>query len=170
MPLGFAICTRPISMAADIVIEFAGPERAAEVRELMLAAFREYDGVLTVPSSAMSETIDDTAGHIAAGGAVLATCDGRLVGSGRFEMRDDHVYIGRLSVLPEFRGRGIGALMMTALEQRGAALGAPEARIGVRTLLPRNIELYTRLGYAITDRYKHPRGEEIIVDMAKKLS
>lgn len=156
-------------MAAEIVLEFAGPERAAEVRELMFAAFREYDGVLTVPSSAMSETLEDTAGHIAAGGAVLATCEGRLVGSGRFEMRDDHVYIGRLSVLPEFRGRGIGALMMTALEQRGASLGAPEARIGVRTLLPKNVALYERLGYVVTDTYKHPRGEEIIVDMAKKL-
>ena len=157
-------------MNAEVVIEFVGPERAAEVRELMFAAFREYDGVLTVPSSAMSETIGDTAAHIAAGGAVLAMCGGQIVGSGRFEMRDDHVYIGRLSVLPEFRGRGIGALMMTALEQRGASLGAPEARIGVRTLLPKNIQLYERLGYVVTDTYKHPRGEEIIVDMAKTLS
>lgn len=156
-------------MTAEIVLEFVGPERAADVRELMLAAFREYDGVLTVPSSAMTESVDETAGHIALGGAVLATVNGRLVGSGRFELRKDHVYIGRLSVLPEFRGRGIGALMMTALEQRGAALGAPEARIGVRTLLPKNIQLYERLGYAVTDTYKHPRGEEIIVDMAKRL-
>lgn len=156
-------------MAADIVLEFVGPERAADVRELMLAAFREYDGVLTVPSSAMWETIEDTAAHIALGGAVLATYGGQLVGSGRFEMRDDHVYIGRLSVLPEFRGRGIGALMMTALEQRGAALGAPEARISVRTLLPKNVQLYERLGYAVTTTHKHERGDEVIVDMARKL-
>lgn len=156
-------------MSAEVTIEFVGPHRAAVVRELMLAAFREYEAVLTVPSSALTETVDDTAAHIAQGGAVLANCDDRLVGSGRFEMREDHVYIGRLSVLPEFRGRGIGALMMTALEQRGAALGAPEARIGVRTLLPRNIQLYERLGYVVTDTYKHPRGDEIIVDMAKPL-
>ncbi len=156
-------------MNAEIVLEFVGPERAAEVRALMLAAFREYDEVLTVPSSAMVETIEDVAKHIAAGGAVLAIADGQCVGSGRFEMREDHVYIGRLSVLPDFRGRGIGALMMTALEQRGAALGAPEARIGVRTLLPRNIQLYERLGYVVTATYKHPRGDEIIVDMAKPL-
>lgn len=156
-------------METEVILEFVGPERAAEVRELMLAAFREYDSILRVRSSAMSETIEDTAAHIAAGGAVLASCGGLLVGSGRFEMREDHVYIGRLSVLPAFRGRGIGALMMTALEQRGAALGAPEARIGVRTMLPKNMELYQRLGYVVTDTYKHPRGDEVIVDMAKKL-
>lgn len=156
-------------MTAEISLEFVGPERAAEVRELMLAAFREYDATLTVPSSAMWETVEDVAGHIALGGAVLAECEGQSVGSGRFEMRDDHVYIGRLSVLPEFRGRGIGALMMTAIEQHAAAKGAPESRISVRTLLPRNIELYERLGYVVTDRYRHARGDEIIVDMAKPL-
>ncbi|MEO8540886.1 MAG: GNAT family N-acetyltransferase [bacterium] len=157
-------------MSAEVSIRFVGMEEAARVRELMLAAFREYDTVLSVPSSAMWETVDDTAAHIADGGAVLADVDGLTVGSGRFEMREDHVYIGRLSVLPEHRGRGIGALMMTAMEQHAAGQGSPEARISVRTLLPKNIELYERLGYVATDRYKHARGDEIIVDMAKKLA
>lgn len=156
-------------MAAEISLEFVGPQRAAEVRELMLAAFAEYDSVLTVPSSAMWETVEDVAEHIALGGGVLAVCEGQAVGSGRFEMREDHVYIGRLSVLPAFRGRGIGALMMTAMEQRAAANGAAEARISVRTMLPKNIELYERLGYVVTARYKHARGDEIVVDMAKPL-
>lgn len=156
-------------MSADVTIEFVGPERAGEVRALMLAAFSEYDSVLSVRSSAMSETIDDVAGHIALGGAVLAIVNGETIGSGRFELRDDHVYIGRLSVLPEHRGAGIGGLMMTAMEQHAADKGFPEAHIGVRTMLPKNISLYERLGYVVTARYKHPRGDEIIVDMAKRL-
>lgn len=156
-------------MSADVTIEFVGPERADEVRVLMLAAFSEHDAVLTVPSSAMAETVEDVAEHIAAGGAVLATVGGATVGSGRFELREDHVYIGRLSVLPEHRSAGIGALMMTAMEQHAAAKGFTEARIGVRTMLPKNIALYERLGYVVTARYKHPRGDEIIVDMAKPL-
>lgn len=156
-------------MKAEITIEFVGPGAAHVVRELMLAAFAEYDGVLTVPSSALSESVEDVAEHIALGGAVLASRDGMAVGSGRFELREDHVYIGRLSVLPGQRGEGIGALMMVAMEQHAAALGFNEARIGVRTKLPRNIALYERLGYVVTARYRHPRGEEIIVDMVKRL-
>ncbi len=157
-------------MNAEVVIEFVGSERAVEVHALMLAAFSEYDSVLTVPSSAVSETVEDVAAHIALGGAVLAMVGEEAVGSGRFELRVDHVYIGRLSVLPEHRGLGIGALMMLAIEQQAAANGSPEARIGVRTMLPKNIALYERLGYVVTDRYQHPRGDEIIVDMAKPLT
>jgi ribosomal protein S18 acetylase RimI-like enzyme len=157
-------------MDADFQLSFVGPDQAATVRELMLAAFAEYEGVLTVPSSAMWETVEDVASHIAQGGAVLVHAAGQPIASGRFEIRDDHVYIGRLSVLPEFRSRGIAARMMEAMESRGAEAGRSEARISVRTLLPRNIQLYERLGYVVTATYKHERGDEVIVDMAKRLA
>ena len=156
-------------MSADFALTFVGPEQAAIVRELMLAAFAEYEAVLTVPSSAMWETEEDVAGHIALGGAVLVRAEGRAIASGRFELREDHVYIGRLSVLPEFRRQGIAARMMEAMEAHAAELGHREARISVRTLLPKNIELYQRLGYVVTATYKHDRGDEIVVDMAKRL-
>jgi ribosomal protein S18 acetylase RimI-like enzyme len=157
-------------MSAEVTVHFVGVERAETVRALMLAAFAEYTGLLTVPSSAMDETVEVTAAHIAAGGAVLAEVAGEFVGSGRFELREDHVYIGRLSVLPAQRGRGVGALMMTAMEQHAAARGATEARISVRTMLSKNIELYERLGYVVMARYKHDRGAEFVVDMVKKLA
>ncbi|MBK7725805.1 MAG: GNAT family N-acetyltransferase [Dehalococcoidia bacterium] len=116
-----------------LTLAFVGPEQATLVRELMLAAFAEYESVLTVPSSAMSETVEDVAGAHCSPGAVLARLGSETVGSGRFELRDDHVYIGRLSVLPPHRGRGVAAAMMLAMEQRAAAAGFREARIGVRT-------------------------------------
>ncbi len=157
-------------MDAEFQLTLVGPDHAALVRELMRGAFGEYDGLLTVPSSAMWETVDDVAAHIAMGAAVVVQAGDEPVASGRFELREDHVYIGRLSVLPPFRGRGIAAEMMTAMEARAVEAGLTEARISVRTLLPRNIELYQRLGYIVTARYKHERGDEIVVDMAKQLS
>jgi GNAT superfamily N-acetyltransferase len=158
-------------MGADVAvtIEFVGPDQAPVVRDLMRAAFSEYDAVLTVPSSSMWETVEDVADHIAEGGAVLASVGPDTVGSGRYALRDDHVYIGRLSVLPTHRGRGIGAAMMLALEQRALTEGRIEARISVRTMLPKNIELYERLGYVVTARYQHERGNEIVVDLKKQL-
>ena len=152
-----------------LTLSFAGPEAAPLVREIMRAAFAEYESVLTVPSSAMWETVEDVGGHIALGGAVLARLDNETVGSGRFELRDDHVYIGRLAVLPPYWGRGVAAAMMLAMEAHAFAKGLAEARISVRTLLPRNIALYERLGYVVTNRYEHARGEETVVDMSKRL-
>ncbi len=154
---------------AAVTLEFVGPEHAAVVRDLMRAAFSEYDAVLTVPSSAMWETVEDVASHIAEGGAMLARVGTDTVGSGRYALREDHVYIGRLSVLPPYRARGIAAAMMLAMEQRALTEGRAEARISVRTMLPRNIELYERLGYIVTARYPHPRGDEVVVDLAKQL-
>lgn len=139
------------------------------MREIMLASFAEYDSVLKVPSSAMWESVEDVAGHIALGGAVLARVGSESVGSGRYELREEHVYIGRVSVLPGFRNRGISTSMMQAMESRAAAAGRTEARISVRVLLPRNISLYERLGYVIMARYQHERGDEMIVDMAKRI-
>ena len=37
------------------------------------------------------------------------------------------------------------------------------------TMRPKNIELYERLGYLVTARYQHDRGDEVVVDMAKQL-
>ncbi len=159
-----------MSSTAALTLAFVGPEEAAAVREIMLAAFAEYESVLKVPSSAMWESVEDVAGHIALGGAVLARVGAETVGSGRYELRADHVYIGRLSVLPDFRKRGISTAMMQAMEGRAAAVGRTEARISVRALLPRNVSLYERLGYVVTARYQHERGDELVVDMAKTLT
>jgi ribosomal protein S18 acetylase RimI-like enzyme len=136
----------------------------------MRAAFNEYESVLSVPSSAMWETVEDTAGHIALGGAVLARLGDEPVGSGRYELHEDHLYIGRLSVLPARRGHGVGEAMMLAMEQRGLHAGKREAHISVRVLLERNIALYERLGYVVTARYQHERGNETVVDMMKRLA
>ena len=59
--------------------------------------------------------------------------------------------------------------MMLAMEAHAFAKGLTEARISVRTLLPQNIALYERLRYVVTNRYKHARGEETVVDMSKRL-
>jgi ribosomal protein S18 acetylase RimI-like enzyme len=160
--------TAESALPGALTLAFVGAEEAATVRAMMLAAFAEYESVLAVPSSAMWETVEDVAAHIREGGAVLARLGAETVGSGRYELCDGHVYIGRLSVLPAFRGHGIGASMMLAMEERGRAAGRPEAHINVRVLLPRNIELYERLGYVEVARYKHERGDELVVDMVKR--
>jgi ribosomal protein S18 acetylase RimI-like enzyme len=152
-----------------VQLEFVGIEAAAVVRELMLAAFDEYRQALVVPSSALDETVEDVRAHLALGGGILARRGGRIVGSGRFEWRHDHVYIGRLSVLPEARGRGIGAAMMEGIHGLARERGVGEAHISVRVLLPKNVALYERLGYLEVSRYQHERGNELVVDMVKRL-
>jgi ribosomal protein S18 acetylase RimI-like enzyme len=139
-------------------IALAAPSDAPLVHRIMQEAFEEYRGVLEPPSSTHEETVEDVRRAFATGGAVLAWQGEEAVGSARFQPRPEYLYVGRVSVLPAWRGRGIGAAMMTFIEEHARALGQPETRVEVRLSLPSNVGLYRRLGYRTISEQPHPRG------------
>lgn len=150
-------------------IRLALPHEAALVRELMLGAYAEYAATLNPPSSAFLETVDDTAAAMGRGGAVLAFEGVTPAGSGRYQCREGYVYLERLSVLPEFRGRGVATALMAAMEQRARELGHAQTQLAVRMALPRNLDLYKRIGYETSAITPHPRGGDMTADMRKLL-
>jgi ribosomal protein S18 acetylase RimI-like enzyme len=131
---------------------------AALVRQIMLDSFAEFRGTLEPPSSALDETLEDTRQAIDAGGAALAWLGDAAVGSARYLPRPDYLYVGRLAVLPAYRGRGIAAALMTALEDQARHLGLPEVRVEVRLSLPGNVAFFRRLGFQTISEQPHPRG------------
>ena len=159
-------------MTAEAVVRIDQAEagEASIVHGLMLVAFREYAGVLEVPSSALTETVGDYAAAMALGGAVLAWHGGQPVGSARYQLREDYAYFERISVLPEWRGRGIASQLLSQMEQLAVEAGYGEGRLGVRLALPKNLALYTRLGYEVYATRQHPKGTELIADLKKRLA
>ena len=141
-------------------ITLVGPDDATLVHEIMHAAFAEYRGILDPPSSAHAETVEDVTRALAAGGGALAWVGDEAVGSARYRRQPDHLYIGRISVLPTHRGRGIGGALVTFLEGHACTLGSPEVRLEVRMALDRNLALYERLGYQIREIVPHPRNPD----------
>ena len=105
---------------------------------------------------------------LARSGAVIASVDGEAVGCARWAVgpddaapgsgqRDDgttrlrgYLYVGRVSVLPAFRGRGVATALMAWCEQLALDRDLHEVRLGVRLGLVRNEALYRRLGYRPT--------------------
>ena len=83
--------------------------------------------------------------------------------------RPDHLYVGRVAVLPEHRRRGIAAALMAAMDQVARELGLAEVRIGVRASLPDNQRLYERLGFRVVAVTPHPRGPDRSVSMVRRL-
>ena len=143
-----------------IEITPATPDDAPQVYQIMQAAFAEYIGVLVPPSTVQAETVDDTRRAIEQGGAVLAWFDGKAVGSARYAFHDEgHTcYIGRVSVLPGYRGHGIASSMVTYIEGIAREKGSEEMEIVVRMILETNVHLYERLGYHIESTWEHPKG------------
>ncbi len=157
---------------SDIELEVVYGEAADKILSITRAAFAEYEGKLNPPSGAANSTLEEISSQIAEGGAVLATLDNNPVGSALFRLRPDHLYIGRLSVLPGYRGRGVASAVLRLCEQIAMNVGLKELRLGTRVSMPRNIALYERHGYVITGYVKHPGGDgtDTIVHMTKRLN
>jgi len=141
-----------------ITITDATVEQAALVHRIMIESFAEYLGVLEPASSAHDETVQDVVDDMGKGGAVIAWLGGEPVASARWRIEPDYMYIGRVSVLPAFRGRGNAHAMLDHIENIARHLGITRLRLGVRMVLPQNIELYQKAGYSIAEIIKHPKG------------
>ncbi len=73
---------------------------------------------------------------------------GRLVGAVRGRLEGESYEIGRLMVAPDLQGRGIGRLLLEAVE-RTAPVEATELVLYTGALSERNIRLYRKAGYRL---------------------
>ena len=136
---------------------------------IMRAAFAELQGALPVNSGAHAESVADVLAVMMRGGAVLCFVDEVAVGCARYTLEEQHMYVGRVSVLPTHRRRGVASAMMHFLEQLAAELGKEAVRIGVRESLPSNVGLYKSLGYELVSSEPHPRGPDRVWTMIKRV-
>src|SRR5262249_15968115 len=121
------------------------------------------------PSSTHAETVDDVLRSISGGGAVLAWDDGKAIGSARFTRKPDYFYIGRVAVLPLYRGKGTASAMMGYLQNLARESGYKRAQLGVRMALPQNLAFYQRLGYEIARIDPHERAPQTLVATLTKV-
>lgn len=143
------------SLADGYTLRLASPGDAALVREVML---RCWTGTVAENSSAYRETVDDIAGQIARGGAVLLWRGEEAVGGGRFHpvagpAGDARPWteIKRVGVMRELRKLALGAPLVAAIEDAARARGAVGAQLGVREDQPRLVSFWEGLGYARAD-------------------
>jgi GNAT superfamily N-acetyltransferase len=97
----------------------------------------------------LTQTLDSLRGEFVAS-AVLkcleeGTLHGRLVGSVRARVAEDTCHIGRLVVMPELQGMGVGTRLMREIEACFPSVPRFELFTGSRSA--GNIRLYERLGY-----------------------
>ncbi|MGD0166038.1 MAG: GNAT family N-acetyltransferase [Gaiellaceae bacterium] len=77
-----------------------------------------------------------------------ATVAGRIVGSVRARVEDGTAFIGRLIVYPEFQHRGIGSVLLEAIE--AACAGAARFELFTGSRSEATLRLYQRHGYTVT--------------------
>lgn len=111
----------------------------ATCRALRRVVFIEEQGVSEADEV---DELDDQALHL------LATLDGRPVGSARLLVAGDTGKIGRVCVLADQRGTGLGAgLMRAAVAQFRSMPGVAKVKLGAQT---HALGFYERLGFVAT--------------------
>ena len=92
-----------------------------------------------VPEELEMDDLDGEAIHL------LATVDGRPAGTARLLLRDEVGKIGRVAVLADRRGTGLGAaLIRAALDELCAVPGVTTAKLGAQV---HALGFYERLGF-----------------------
>lgn len=114
---------------------------------VLQAAFEQHRGRLDPPSGVHGETVESLRQKLKAGAAVLALVNDEVAGCVFYQQETSHVYLGRLSVLPEYRRHGVGRALVEYVERRALELNVPRVRLGVRLPLAEIRAYYERLGY-----------------------
>jgi ribosomal protein S18 acetylase RimI-like enzyme len=167
----------------SFIFKQATEEDAHAVHELIQLAFGEYAGTVPVPPGALNDTLDDTLAAVLEGHTILLTVraldpkdnrpdygNTKLVGTARYEMRPEYLYVGRVAVHPDYRRQGIGAMLMRHIEGLAPGLGYTRLYLGTRASMPGNVAFYEQLGYTIVKQEPHPRGPDLNVWFEKVLA
>lgn len=139
------------------------------VHSLIQAAFAEYEGNLPVPPGALNETLAEVEQAISQGCVVVAFEDTQVVGTARYQLHPDYIYVGRVAVLPSHKRLGIGKALMQYVEELAHSLGRTRLHLGTRQSIPANLAFYERLGYHIVSTEPHSEGPDINVWLEKRL-
>src|SRR5262245_60039496 len=123
---------------------------AADIARLVRRAFSTQSRPTTPPPSALKETADTIAEYLGHGGGAVVEDAGTIVGAVLWNEEEGGLYVGRLSVHPEHRRRGIAAALMEIAEREARRRGLPVMRLGVRLALEDNRRFFAACGFTET--------------------
>ncbi|MBL0068162.1 MAG: GNAT family N-acetyltransferase [Chitinophagaceae bacterium] len=102
--------------------------------------------------------------------AVIAYIEKEPAGCGCFKQFDESaVEIKRMFVVNEHRGKGIGAAILTELENWAAELGQEATVLELGNNQPEAIRLYQKAGFRVIPNYGQYVGMETSICMKKEL-
>lgn len=150
-----------------------GPDDAGEVLTLQRAAYvteAQAHGDLTLPPprQSLSELVTELGrpdvlalGWRDDGGRLLAAVRVTVLAAEGTAGDGTVAELGRLSVVPDRQGQGLGSRLLAAVEDR-LPTGVTEVRLFTGERSEANLRLYRRHGYAETHRTPTPAGYSLV--------
>lgn len=157
-----------------VTIRYARADDIPAIHTLTQAAYAEYRTLIPY-SSIWQEMPERITAELAQGPILLAVLEDEPVGSVRCHVdqagEERFVYLHRLAILPAYRRRGIGRLLVEVVEAIAREQGIRQIRLEVRAAQPENIAFYRTLGYLLGSVSQYlPDGSPRSYLMTKDLS
>ena len=114
---------------------------------------------------ALTQTLDELREEMEDADGLVLRVGGRIVAAVRWAVHDAAAHIGRITVAPDYQGRGLGTVLLRAAESESRA---NRAVLFTGHLSHANLRLYEREGYVETHRSPLHGGVELVF-MAKQL-
>jgi predicted GNAT family N-acyltransferase len=113
---------------------------SSEIDEALELRRRVFVGQQGVTLDADRDGLDPTALHL------VAVDDGRVIGTCRLVFDGPLARLGRMAVEDDYRGRGLGAAILTEAEQQARAAGSERIRLHAQIAAR---SLYERGGFVV---------------------
>jgi ribosomal protein S18 acetylase RimI-like enzyme len=144
-----------------LIVSRATPEDAAAILALQRVAFQTMAARIKLPFfPPLMEDLDDLLRDFTTSTIAKALWSNCLVGAARGTVSGDVCHIRRMSVHPEFHGRGIGSALLAYVEASVHTVST--FRLFTSTENVEAIRLYKRNGYSITHTQVESAGGPIV--------
>lgn len=121
------------------------------VGHIVFAAYTKYIERIGQPPGPMR---DDYAARVAEGSVWVAEGDGGVLGLIVLLPQEDHLLLDNIAVDPAAQGQGVGRALLAFADAHARTGGISELRLYTHEKMTENIELYTRIGWQETGRYR----------------
>jgi ribosomal protein S18 acetylase RimI-like enzyme len=145
------------------VIRPAVPGEAGVLQALVERAYAAYLPVIGRRPAPMD---DDYAARIAAGQAWVLEQEGVIQAVLVMEVAPDHLWLDNIAVDPAAQHGGIGRMLMRFVAEKALERGLPEVRLLTNEMMARNIDFYTRLGFAEIERREEKGFRRVVYAIA----
>ncbi|WP_434812066.1 GNAT family N-acetyltransferase [Microbacterium sp. bgisy189] len=137
----------------DVMVRPIHSDDAGEVLTVQRAAFVQEALIYRDPDMpALTQTLEQLEAELADNLGLVAERGPRIVGAIRAVAADELLLIGRIAIVPDQQGEGIGRMLLEAVEERGWSVGCREAELFTGSHSDANLRLYERLGYRKTEQ------------------
>jgi tRNA threonylcarbamoyladenosine biosynthesis protein TsaE len=151
-------------MSIDLAVRTADAEDAQVVTDLIHRAFAGRPP-LDPPTTQLAETPETVGAALAAGAGLLATVDGQPAGTMIFTVVEDSgvplLGLRRVSVLPQWQGRGVATAMVGVAEAVARSRGLAGVSLVARRELGATVEFWRRRGYVVEAGAESAAGPEL---------